>query len=743
MARKTTDPIDILLEMGIDLDNLSEEEDYLSALMEAASTIEFQTKGSGDDRSTVLRKEILKVRKKRFAEARPEAKKTKINPSTFFDKKPSKEDYLGQNALPTSALVKTFSVEDYKTSEELDPQEETKKKTRKKVSDPLKDILKGINAIIKTLNQQQKFSKKQAEKDRKSTEKKKREQSEKDLEKSGLKKFISGAGKILKPVKGLLDGIFEFISKVLIGNLLVKIIKWMGNDDNRKKLDAIGEFFKATWPALLAAFVAFKLGLGGFITNLIGLVGKFLPKLLGLIPKMIKGLGTLAMGNPLATAAVAVTAGTAIAAVMANQEGTSVIEDPEDPDKSQADEIRQFGVMTGAPMSADMFGYNNYNKGGMVPGSGPNKDTVPAMLAPGEFVMSRGAVQKYGTDTLASMNAAGGGNNLPKRMNGITYAAGGGLMGKPAEGKSERQSSQVQKEMKERGNRSTPTGNFFSGIGKALGFGSKKEEDKKIGTFDESSLKKAMDAAGYTDPTERAMFLAQMAHESGNFKFDEEIHDGSNYEGRSDLGNIKPGDGRRYKGRGYIQLTGRANYKHYGDKLGVDLENNPQLAKRPDIAAAVAVSYWNERVDRNAARSGDVRKVTYNINGGYNGLADRESKFRKYVGDPNYSAPGGGLIASSGSGGRSVSSSAISMSGKGGIDMFLESDLFKKSSSKGSSIEPMPSRPSKTQTIMSEGQKPSANSSAAMIANQNNFPDIDANAMWSQDKIKTLGITVA
>ena len=176
MARKTTDPIDILLEMGIDLDNLSEEEDYLSALMEAASTIEFQTKGSGDDRSTVLRKEILKVRKKRFAEARPEAKKTKINPSTFFDKKPSKEDSLGQKALPTSALVKTFSVEDYKTSEELDPQEETKKKTRKKVSDPLKDILKGINAIIKTLNQQQKFSKKQAEKDRKSTEKKKREQ---------------------------------------------------------------------------------------------------------------------------------------------------------------------------------------------------------------------------------------------------------------------------------------------------------------------------------------------------------------------------------------------------------------------------------------------------------------------------------------------------------------------------------------------------------------------------------------
>jgi len=157
------------------------------------------------------------------------------------------------------------------------------------------------------------------------------------------------------------------------------------------------------------------------------------------------------------------------------------------------------------------------------------------------------------------------------------------------------------------------------------------------GGFDESSLKVAMDKAGYTDPTERAMFLAQMAHESGNFRYDEEIHDGSNYEGRSDLGNTQAGDGKRYKGRGYIQLTGRANYTHYGKKLGVDLVNNPELAKRPDIAADVAVAYWNERVDRAAAASGDVRTVTRNINGGYNGLADRKSKFKKYMNNINSS----------------------------------------------------------------------------------------------------------
>ena len=124
------------------------------------------------------------------------------------------------------------------------------------------------------------------------------------------------------------------------------------------------DFFKVTWPAFLAAFLAFKFGLLGFMGGLIGLIGRFIPKILGLIPKMLKGLKTLAMGNPMATAATAVVAGTAIAAIAANQDGTAVIKDPDDPDKSQADEIREFGGMTGAPISGDMLGFN---LGGLIP----------------------------------------------------------------------------------------------------------------------------------------------------------------------------------------------------------------------------------------------------------------------------------------------------------------------------------------------------------------------------------------
>ena len=158
------------------------------------------------------------------------------------------------------------------------------------------------------------------------------------------------------------------------------------------------------------------------------------------------------------------------------------------------------------------------------------------------------------------------------------------------------------------------------------------------GEFGEQSIIKMMDAKGINDKTERAMFLAQLNHESGNFKYPEEIWgptaDQRGYEGRSDLGNNQPGDGYKYRGRGYIQITGRWNYNHFGNKIGVDLINNPDLAAEPDIAAKIAWEYYNARVSRKAAQQGDINTVTKQINGGYNGLADRKSKFKKYMSDP-------------------------------------------------------------------------------------------------------------
>jgi putative chitinase len=151
------------------------------------------------------------------------------------------------------------------------------------------------------------------------------------------------------------------------------------------------------------------------------------------------------------------------------------------------------------------------------------------------------------------------------------------------------------------------------------------------GVYGSEHIKNYAQKNGFTDPTELAMFMAQMGHESGSFRYATEIASGSDYEGVSILGNTQPGDGKRFKGRGYVQLTGRWNYGHYGKMIGVDLVNNPELAADPDVAAKIAIAYWKDRVDRKAARNGDVLTVTKNINGGTNGLKDRERRFNLYM----------------------------------------------------------------------------------------------------------------
>lgn len=137
-------------------------------------------------------------------------------------------------------------------------------------------------------------------------------------------------------------------------------------------------------------------------------------------------------------------------------------------------------------------------------------------------------------------------------------------------------------------------------------------------------LNSAMNEGGITTPKRRAAFLAQVAHESGQLRFFEEIASGAQYEGRLDLGNVRPGDGRRYKGRGPIQLTGRTNYRAAGRALGIDLEGNPRRAADPDVGFRVAAWYWRTRGLNALADQGDFRTITERINGGTRGLADRQ-----------------------------------------------------------------------------------------------------------------------
>lgn len=142
-------------------------------------------------------------------------------------------------------------------------------------------------------------------------------------------------------------------------------------------------------------------------------------------------------------------------------------------------------------------------------------------------------------------------------------------------------------------------------------------------------LQVAMQEFGIDNPARAAAFLAQIAHESGELRHLEELADGSAYEGRADLGNTQPGDGPRYKGRGAIMLTGRANYRSYGQKLGIDLEGSPRQAAEPPLAFRIAGAFWKEHGLNQLADQGDFIAITRRINGGLNGLASRQTYHEK------------------------------------------------------------------------------------------------------------------
>ena len=134
----------------------------------------------------------------------------------------------------------------------------------------------------------------------------------------------------------------------------------------------------------------------------------------------------------------------------------------------------------------------------------------------------------------------------------------------------------------------------------------------------------AMAAHGIDSALRRRHFLAQIGHESGSLRFSEELASGEAYEGRIDLGNTQSGDGRRFKGRGLIQLTGRSNYADYSNATGIDYLSSPGLlAEDADVAADVSAWFWKTRGLNALADQDDITNITLRINGGYNGLSDR------------------------------------------------------------------------------------------------------------------------
>jgi putative chitinase len=140
-------------------------------------------------------------------------------------------------------------------------------------------------------------------------------------------------------------------------------------------------------------------------------------------------------------------------------------------------------------------------------------------------------------------------------------------------------------------------------------------------------LTEAMESHHIDTPRRQAAFLAQVGHESGRLKFTTELWGPTpaqkRYEGRADLGNTEPGDGFRFRGRGLLQVTGRANYAKASQRLCIDCVARPELLAEYKWAAMSAADFWHRNGLNAFADSGAFRDLTKKINGGLNGLSDR------------------------------------------------------------------------------------------------------------------------
>jgi GH24 family phage-related lysozyme (muramidase) len=313
--------------------------------------------------------------------------------------------------------------------------------------------------------------------DVKKEEKEKRNKEEKRLE-SRYKKLQKTVTGFLKPVKSILDRILDFFINIILGRIVVKFVEWLGDPKNKSKVNSIIRFLTDFGPKLIGAYLVFGTSIGRGIRKLsrilirggirIAAAAALMLKKVGIL----KGLGMAKFllgpkGAIIATALEAIGTAAAVGGLAGmlggggdkpetDVQGFSGGGQVEQVQQQQFNFLNPFSYFSGQAQEAmdqadrgegnfdtstpvgamlerrrktaeAMQMLRGFNQGALV--SGPSGvDKVPAMLTAGEFVMSRGAVQKFGVDTMMSMNAMGGGTNIPKMMGGKIYADGGGYV---------------------------------------------------------------------------------------------------------------------------------------------------------------------------------------------------------------------------------------------------------------------------------------------------------------------------
>ena len=460
MPKTKHSPVKLLSDLGIDVMNLSSQEDYKSALIEGLAKLQY-TGETGSERFKILANEVRRVKTeqekakdptyKTKEERPPIVKKTKITGKAF--KKGSsvgRAENVAADTTGASAIQKwqPQAGAPLQQAEDVTPQAQP----TESLIGALKSIDSGVNSIIETLKGSNKADAKAQSDERKRLEKEAREQKEGKLE--GIKgKLANAADTVLAPVKSIFQKIWDFLKVVILGRVVMKLFEWFTNPANGEKIAALFKFLKDWWPVLVAGIMA-VVGPGMIFTaGLIALLVWGIPKIIeavnwvknlfGIgIDKELKNVETDAdkfaqdTAKGLGKESGEVVPGSKGMPGTKGKVGGETEELPEtdvNPNivgetQQQATDLQDAaaGIET---LPVEMAG------GGEVPGSGTG-DTVPAMLTPGEFVMSRGAVNRYGANTLAGMNAAAGGTNRPTRggyqgggvVNNVSGYRGGGVV---------------------------------------------------------------------------------------------------------------------------------------------------------------------------------------------------------------------------------------------------------------------------------------------------------------------------
>jgi hypothetical protein len=331
----------------------------------------------------------------------------------------------------------------------------------------LKDISKSLTNIIKLLSNQIVQTRKDADQTRRNQERTRRQGIELGLERSfATVKNVASA--VVAPVKSILDQIIQFFVTIFLGRALILLLNWFADEKNRGKIRSIMRFLSDWWPSLVAGYILFGTGFGRIVRKVAGIAVGVTARLVVVAARLTKAILTgqilkrkgiasvFAGGGKLGgvkgfllkgaiAAGATVATGIAVDKMMGGGNAPQV-------DVPEAPAVPALGVYTGGFASIkDLFSSATSGIGSKINpftsffGSGglaslmqgmsgvvsgqKGIDKVPAMLTDGEFVMSRGAVQKFGVNTLEAMNAAGGGTNQPKIIRGIPHAFGGGFVG--------------------------------------------------------------------------------------------------------------------------------------------------------------------------------------------------------------------------------------------------------------------------------------------------------------------------